>query len=60
MGWALAVVYPCSWRSNSSDIFRFDWSRNKGYANGTPRSTAHYVQGSLRLANLVALVLVVK
>ena len=34
--------------------------RNKGHANGTPRSTAHYAQGSLRLASLVALVLVVK
>jgi len=30
MGWALAVVHPCSWRSNSSDRSRYDWRRNKG------------------------------
>jgi len=24
MEWALAVAHPCSWRSNSSDISRFD------------------------------------
>jgi len=68
MGWALAVVHPCSWRSNSSDRSRFDWLRNKGHANGAPRSTAHYYylktclehEGSLRLASLVALVLVMK
>jgi len=41
MGWALAIVQPCSWRSNSSDRSRFDWRRNKGHANGAPRSTAH-------------------
>jgi len=23
---------------------RFDWHRNKGHANGAPRSTAHYAQ----------------
>jgi len=41
MGWALAIVHLCSWRSKSSDRFRFDWSRNKGHANGAPCSTAH-------------------
>jgi len=65
-GWALAVVHPCSWRSNSSDISRFDWRRNKGHANGAPRSAAHHAQdlskgeGSLRLTSRVALVLVMK
>jgi len=44
MGRALAVVHPCSWRSNSSDRSRFDWRRNKGHSNGAPRSTAHYAQ----------------
>jgi len=24
MGWVLALVRPCSWRSNSSDRSRFD------------------------------------
>jgi len=52
MGWALAVIHPCSWRSNSSGISRFDWRRNKGHANGTPCSTVHNAQCSLRLASL--------
>src|SRR6218665_3604023 len=43
MGWALAIV-PCSRRSKSSDRSRFDWHRNKGHANGAPRSAAHYPQ----------------
>jgi len=66
MGWALAIVRPCSWRSSSSDRFRFDWRRNKGDANGAPRSTAHYLktylkrEGSLSLPSLVALALVMK
>jgi len=66
MGWALAIVRPCSWRSNSSDRSRFDWRRKKGHANGAPRSTAHYLktylkrEGSLRLTSLMALALVMK
>jgi len=44
MGWALAVVHPCSRGNNSSDRSRFNWRRNKGHANGVPRSTAHYAQ----------------
>jgi len=70
MEWALAIVHPCSWRSNSSDRSRFDWRRNKGYANGRLAllltNTMYYLktylerEGSLRLASHLALVLVMK
>src|SRR6218665_3991041 len=42
MGWGLAVVHPCSFRSNSSDRSRCDCSRKKGHANSALHSTVHY------------------
>jgi len=47
MEWTLALWYTLAaqdWRSNSSDGSGFDWRRNKGHANGAPRSTVQYAQ----------------
>jgi len=66
MGWVLAVVHPCSWRSNSRNRSTFDWHRNKGHAEGhlflwlTMLKTCLKREDSLRLASLVAIVLVMK